>query len=342
MAKLSFSAQIALIGAVCGVLVVVLPLFIGIDTALQITLNFAFAILALSLAFVWGYSGIFSFGQAAFFGIGGYAYAAAAINLGDSTPAILAGIIVPAAVALLIGYFVFYARLSNIYVAVITLVVTLILYKFMGQTAKPSYMIGNAMLGGYNGIPAIPPLNVPGRSDLFAGPEEMFVIAGLTALGVYLGLRLLLVSRLGRIFVGIRENELRMQLLGFDTRWYKLCAFVIAAGIAGLGGVMFANWNAFINPNVFSLSFSAQPIIWVIIGGVGSLVGPIIGAFILSTLSLELGTQKVIDINLILGLVFTVFVLLVPQGIVPTFRKYWSERRGGSAGGQAPEVSANG
>ena len=218
---------------------------------------------ALSIDLIWGYAGILCFGQAAFFGVGGYAYAVAAINLGDSTPAILAGILVPALFALLLGYFVFYARMSSIYVAVITLVVTLILYKFMGQTAKPSYMIGSAMLGGYNGMPAIPPLNLPGHPDVFAAPEDMLVITGLVALAVYIGLRLLLNARLGRIMVGMRENELRMELLGFDTRFYKLVAFVIAAAIAGLGGVMFANWNAFIDPHVFGLGFSAQPIIWV-------------------------------------------------------------------------------
>ncbi|MBX3567860.1 MAG: branched-chain amino acid ABC transporter permease [Rhizobiaceae bacterium] len=327
MARVPLAIQLGAIALAGAAVIVALPSFIGYDTILQITLNFAFAILALSLGFVWGYAGIFSFGQAAFFGLGGYAYAAAAINFGDSTPAILIGVLLPALFALVLGYFVFYARLSSIYVAVITLVVTLILYKFMGQTAKPSYMIGNAMLGGYNGIPAIPPLNVPGRPDLFAGPEEMFVIAGLTALAVYIGLRVLLAARLGKIVVGMRENELRMELLGFDTRFYKLVAFVIAAAIAGLGGVMFANWNAFIDPHVFGLGFSAQPIIWVMIGGLGTLIGPILGAFILSTLSLELGTQKTIDINLILGLVFTVFVLLVPQGIIPTLRKFWTDRR---------------
>lgn len=315
-----------LIVVVGGLAVMILPGFIGIDRVLQLTLNFVFAILALSLAFIWGYAGIFSFGQAAFFGVGAYAYAAAAINFGGSTWAIPVAILVPVLLSVLLGYFMFYARLTSIYVAVITLVVTLIIYKFMGQTAKPSYMIGNASLGGYNGIPAIPPLNVPGRTDLYAGPEQMFRIAGLMLIAVYVGLRLLLVSRLGRVLVGMRENELRMELLGFDTRLLKVIAFAISAAIAGLGGILFANWNAFIDPHVFNLGFAAQPIIWVIIGGVGTLSGPILGTFVLSTLSLELGTQRVLDVNLILGAIFTTFVLLVPQGIVPSVRKFLDNR----------------
>ncbi len=318
--------QLLGVAVIGSLLVLVLPNMIGIDRVLQLTLNLAFSVLALSLAFVWGYAGIFSFGQAAFFGIGAYAYAAAAINFGDSTLAILVGILVPVLLAILLGYFMFYSSLTSIYVAVITLVVTLIIYKFMGQTAKPTYMIGLASLGGYNGIPAIPPLNVPGRPDLYAGPQEVFRIAGFTLIAVYVGLRLLLLTKLGKLIVGMRENELRMELLGFDTRRLKLVAFAIGAAIAALGGVLFANWNAFIDPNVFSLAFAAQPIIWVLIGGIGTLSGPILGTFILSTLSLELGTQSTLDVNLILGAVFTIFVLLVPRGIIPSIRNFLENR----------------
>ena len=335
----SLTIQLGLVAVIGAVLVLVLPQLIGIDRVLQLTLNFAFSILALSLAFIWGYAGIFSFGQAAFFGVGAYAYAAAAINFGESTWAIPMAIIVPVILAVLLGYFMFYARLTAIYVAVITVVVTLIIYKFMGQTAKPSYMIGNASLGGYNGIPAIPPLNVPGRPDLWAGPTEMFRIAGFALIAVYIGLRLLLVSRLGRVLVGMRENELRMELLGFDPRLLKVIAFAISAGIAGLGGILFANWNAFIDPHVFNLAFAAQPIIWVIIGGVGTLSGPILGTFILSTLSLELGTQKALDVNLVLGAIFTIFVLLVPQGIIPSIRTFLENR--GIGTGARKEVPAH-
>lgn len=320
--------QLLGVAVIGSALVLVLPHLIGIDRVLQLTLNLAFSVLALSLAFIWGYAGIFSFGQAAFFGVGAYAYAAAAINFGDSTPAIVAGILVPVLLAVVLGYFMFYSRLTSIYIAVITLVVTLIIYKFMGQTAKPTYMVGMASLGGYNGIPAIPPLNVPGRPDLYSGPVGMFRIAGFTLIAVYIGLRLLLRSRLGKLVVGMRENELRMELLGFDTRLLKVVAFAIGAAIAGLGGVLFANWNAFIDPHVFSLAFAAQPIIWVMIGGIGTLAGPILGTFILSTLSLELGTQNTLDVNLMLGAIFTAFVLLVPSGIVPSLRAFLEARRG--------------
>lgn len=325
--SMSFATQMAVVVVVSSAVLLILPQILEIDLILQITLNFAFSVLALSLAFVWGCAGIFSFGQAAFFGLGGYAYAAAAINFGDSTPAIIVGIIVPTLFAVFLGYFVFYARLSSMYVAVITLVVTLIIYKFMGQTARPEYAIGNAMLGGYNGMPAVPPLNVPGAPDRYAGPNEMFYIAGFSLLAVYVLMRWILKTRFGKILVGMRENEERMELLGFDTRLYKLLAFTIAAAVAAFGGILFTNWNAFIDPHVFQLSFSAQPIIWVLIGGLGTLSGPILGTFILSTLALELGVQQTVDVNLVLGAVFTIFVLLIPQGIVPTIQRWLEARR---------------
>jgi ABC-type branched-subunit amino acid transport system permease subunit len=305
-----------------GLLTLILvPLLAPLHVQLQLTLYFSFAILALSLAFIWGYGGIFSFGQATFFGLGGYTYAIMAINMNESTLAIGAALLLPAVFAAVLGYFMFYGRLSSVYLAVITLVVTLLFHTFLGHTAGFEYRIGDAALGGYNGIPAIPPLNLPGDTSRFIGPEQMFYVSGLCLLATYFGLRLLLGTHFGRIVVGIRENELRVELLGYDVRLYKTAAFTIAAVVAALGGVMFTNWNSFIDPHVFNLGTSAEIIIWVIVGGLGTLVGPILGAIALGFLAVELGTQQRFDVNLILGAILVVFVLVVPQGIVPTMRR---------------------
>jgi branched-chain amino acid transport system permease protein len=293
---------------ILGVLVTVLvPLYAPYHIILQVTLYFSFAMLALSLAFIWGYGGIFSFGQAAFFGLGGYSYAIAAMNMGDSTVPILLGIAVPTVFALILGYFMFYGRLSSVYVAVITLVVTLLIHKFMGHTAGQEYVIGTAPLGGYNGIPGVPPINTPGDPSKFLWPEDVFYVACAGLFGTYFLLRWVLRTRFGRIVVGIRENELRVELLGFDVRFYKMMAFTLAAAIAAVAGIIY-------------LGTSAQIIIWVVVGGLGTLIGPILGAIALSWLTLELGTQQDFDVNLILGAIFALFVLVVPQGIVPTIR----------------------
>ena len=297
---------------------VILPILAPQYIVLQITLYFSYAILALSLAFVWGIAGIFSFGQAAFFGLGGYTYAVVAINVGESTLAVLAGLALPAVIAAVIGYFMFYGRLTSIYVAVITLVMTLIIFKFMGHTAGYEYRIGSAHLGGYNGIPGIPPLNVPGDPTTFAWPEDMFYVSGIALLLTYISLKILIKSRLGRVLAGVRENELRSQLLGYDVRLYKTIAFVIGAIIAGLGGICFTNWNGFIDPNVFALGMSAQTIIWVVVGGLGTFFGPMFAAIALGFLAIELGAQQSLDVNLILGSILIIFVLVVPAGIVPS------------------------
>lgn len=321
--------------AVCAAIalaVAVLPFAVSdIFILLQLTLFMAYGILAMSLGWVWGYGGIFSFGQAAFYGLGGYTYAVVSINMGGSTAALVAGVGLPAACALFLGYFMFYGRISTVYVAVITLVVSLIFYKFLGHTAGYEYTIGTAHLGGFNGMPALPPINLPGDPAKFVYPEDMFLITGVCLLLVYAGLRLLMRSRFGRAVAAVRENELRAELLGYDTRFYKTATFGIGGAVAGLAGVLYANWNAYVSPTVFDLGFSAQIIIWVVVGGLGTLVGPLIGAMLLGFVTIELGTQQSVDVNLILGVILVLFVLAVPEGLAPRARALWhrlTERAG--------------
>jgi branched-chain amino acid transport system permease protein len=124
------------------------------------------ALFALSLGLLWGFAGILSFGHAAYFGLGAYTYAIASMNVGESTGPLLLAIVLPAAVAAVIGAMMFYGRISDVYMGVITLVVTLILFKFMSATAGDAYRIGSARLGGFNGIPAFPILNLPGDTSV--------------------------------------------------------------------------------------------------------------------------------------------------------------------------------
>lgn len=311
-----------------------LPLVIELSTLLDLTVYAIMAVLALSLALIWGYGGILCFGQSAFFGLGAYAYAIAMFNIGESTLPVLIGIALPAAFAALLGYFMFYGRISDVYLGVITLTVTLILFNSFNSTAGPEYHIGVARLGGFNGIPAIPPLNVPGDVSAPLDLEDMFRLVMAVLLLTYFGLRWLLVSHFGRVIVAIRENERRAELLGYDARLYKLLIFSIGGALAGLAGVLFANWGAFVSPNVFGLAQSAQIIIWVIIGGLGTLIGPIVGCVAIQWLTAAIGTQQAANSSLILGTILLAFVLLVPKGVVPTLlgfgRSLFERRRGGT------------
>lgn len=312
----AFSVRTVLALSVAVALSAAAPLVADTFALLQITGFVCMTLLALSLAFIWGYGGILSFGQAAFFGIGGYTYAVAAINLGDSTVPILLSIAVPALAAALLGYFMFYGRVSDVYVGVITLTVTLILYNAMNSTAGDQYAIGTAVLGGFNGMPAVPPINMPFRPDRPLSIEESWYLTAGSLILLYVILRAALASHFGRVVVAIRENETRAALLGYDPRLFKLLTFVIGGAIAGLAGCLYTSWGAFVSPTIFGLANSAQIIIWVTVGGLGTLIGPIVGCLALQFLTNQLGGQQALNVNLVLGAVLLAFVLLMPSGLV--------------------------
>lgn len=318
MTRFSESWRSALLVLSLGaVLLLVLPAVLDDYMLLELAVYLVMAILSLSLALIWGYGGILCFGQSAFFGLGSYAYALAALNMTDSTVPMLLGIAVPALCSAVLGYLMFYGRLSDVYVGVITLTVTLILFTLMNSTAGPEWTIGKAALGGFNGIPGIPVLHTQGRPDEVLSPRDLFLLCGACLLLTYAGLRLLIAAKVGRVIVAIRENEARALLLGFDARRYKLLCFTIGGAIAGLSGALFANWGAFTSPTVFSLAQSVQIIIWVIVGGLGTLIGPIAGCLAIQWLAAQIGTQQAVNANLVLGAVLLACVLLLPRGIVP-------------------------
>ncbi len=321
-----------LVAIVAAIVLAVAPALIGTYT---LTLLVIYGILALSLGLIWGFGGILCFGQAAFFGLGAYTYAIAAINIGESTVPFLLGIAIPFLFAAALGAMMFYGRLSDVYLGVITLVVTLLFFRFMNSTAGPEYVIGTARLGGFNGIPGFQTLNVPGDPSSYIIGDAYYYLTAVALLIVYLLVRWLLASPFGRIATAIRENELRVELLGYDARARKTLLFSIGGAIAGLAGTLYASWAEIVTPGMFSLGQSAEIIIWCIVGGLGTLVGPVIGAMILAYLKFALGQQSVIDNTLVLGAILVLCVLLMPRGVVPTLgsalrRSYRRPQTGGA------------
>ena len=304
----------------CTLLMLAVPLYGDMALQLDLSLVFILSLLALSMAFLWGYVGILSFGQTIFFGLGGYTYALFSLNTGMAGIAFALAVVVPMLFALVLGYFMMFGRISDIYLSVITLVVTLIFEKAVRATSGPQYVIGSVRLNGQNGIPGVPGLPVQvGPIDL-QSIDGIFYLALFFLVVVYVGIRLFLASTTGRVLVGLRENESRMELLGYDSRLYKLLAFVIAGGIAGLAGGLYALWGSFVGPEMFGLNQAAMVVIWVIVGGRSTLLGPIIGTLLIQYLTTWLGTVGVGQVTLILGFILVLCVLLFPQGLVPMLR----------------------
>jgi branched-chain amino acid transport system permease protein len=139
--------------------------------ALKLTLWISFGLCALSLDFIWGRGGIFSFGQTAIFGLGAYAYAIIALNFYDTSQETISALIgaglMGAVASAALGYFLFFSRLNDVYLSIVTLAVTLVIYTVLSSTAGPEYHIGEALLGGFNGIPGVPGITFPKWTGIF-------------------------------------------------------------------------------------------------------------------------------------------------------------------------------
>jgi branched-chain amino acid transport system permease protein len=327
MSGMKLSTDIAAASIVTIAAILALPNFLELFALINATVYVSMSVLALSLALVWGFGGILCFGQAAFFGLGGYSYAVAALNFGDTTYAVPVAIVAPALVAAALGYVMFYGRISDVYMGAITLTLTLILFNFVNSTAGDQWRIGAAPLGGFNGIPSTPPLNLPGDPGNPLPPQSIFTISVVSLLLCYIIAKLILRTRFGRVIVAIRENERRAELLGYDVRAYKLGIFVIGGAMAGLSGMLFANC-VFVSPTMFSLFYSGQIIIWVMVGGLGTLAGPVVGAILLNLLTTWAGTLPDINPSLILGVILLLAVLILPRGVLPSLAVLFGRERG--------------
>lgn len=291
------------------------------------TLLIVYALLALSLGLVWGVGGILCFGQGTFFGLGAYVYAIAAINFqghGWGTPAaLLLAVAVPGLCAALLGAMMFYGRISDVYLGVITLVVTLIFFKYLNAASGPADVIGQAPLGGFNGIPnyPLPALGDPAAPWIDFSGDALYYLCAACLLAAWLAARQFLRSSPGRILLGIRENEVRAQLLGYDVRRFKTGIFAAGGALAGLAGMLYASWAEIVTPGLFSLGQSAEIIVWVIVGGLGTLVGPIVGAVLLGIAKTLLASQSAVNNQLVIGCILLVAVLAFPQGVIPSLSR---------------------
>ena len=278
--------------------------------------------MALGLSVVWGYAGVLSFGQTAFFGLAGYAYGVITLNLGAAYGltilALVLAVVIGGLFALVIGYFMFYGRIQGVFIGIVTLSVTLVLETFMAQTAGPQWRIGEARLNGFNGMSGMPPLTLPwfnGDIVLYPGPSLYYLLLGLVVVS-YLGLRIMLNSRFGNVLVAIRENPHRVAMLGYDVRLYQTLAFAIGGAFAALSGALYTAWGQYITPSSMGLTSAALPIVWVAVGGRRDITATLIGTIIVLAgfqMLTIYGSQYAL---IVMGGLLLVTVLVAPQGLV--------------------------
>jgi ABC-type branched-subunit amino acid transport system permease subunit len=283
---------------------------------------FNWVFMALGLCLIWGYGGALSFGQTAFFGVSGYIYGIITVDFGAAHGltllATIAAVAASALFAAVLGYFLFFGRISGVFLGIVTLAVTLVLERFMSQTAGPEWHVGAARLNGFNGMSGMPPLTIPWfGGDIALDPDIPLYYVVLVLLAMtYLGLRILVNSSFGNVLVAIRENPHRATMLGYDVRRYQLAAFVIGSSLAGFSGVLYTSWGQYITPSSMGLTTAALPIVWVAVSGRSDLTTTLFGTVLIlagfQALTIY-GSQYAL---VVMGLLLVLTVLFAPDGLI--------------------------
>ncbi len=271
-------------------------------------------LLAMSLDILIGYTGMVSFGHSAFFGLGMYGAAAALLTVRPPNLwlAILYGLVGAGAVAVFVAYFS--TRLRDIYFAITTLVFSQIFYVIIFTWTE--------VTGGENGLGfSQPAFAIPGVVSARFTPVTLhwFVLAVVTV--SYLGLRRITQSPFGMVLQSIRENEPRTRAIGYHVERYKIVAVMLSGLFAGLAGVLYALQNKFAAPDFVFFLVSGEVVVFNVMGGMGTLVGPVAGAAFFFLLR-ELFSRFFTEYYLIpVGIIFTLMVIFVPQGLLGFLRR---------------------
>ncbi|MDA4848691.1 branched-chain amino acid ABC transporter permease [Hoeflea poritis] len=300
-------ASIIAIGIILALLI--LPAFVQGYTLTSYRDVLLFALFALSLDLFWGKTGILSFGHATFFGLGAYGMAIMSIHF-SIDPAIvslvglLAGVGMAALVALIVGYFILYGGVRGAYFTIVTLALTLI--------ANHVAVGWPSVTGGDSGLIGVPPFSILGWS--FADPISSYYLALIVLGACLLSSMWVMSGRLGLILTAIQDDEIKVQTLGYKTPLLLLMTFAASAAMAALAGGLYAAGNGFVAPDMIALLLSTEVIIWVAVGGSGTLVGAVIGTAIVWWLQ-----QKISSINasawpIVIGTFFILLVLVFPKG----------------------------
>ncbi|WP_420625819.1 ABC transporter permease subunit [Candidatus Poriferisodalis sp.] len=299
------------VGAVSAVAAAAMSTALGGFRAGQLSLFLVFAALAVSLDFVWGYSGILSLGQLLPFGIAAYTTAKITIAAPSlSVPGLILAAAVGAAIAAGVGMAMLRRRPTAVVVGLLTLVLSLTLEQIAEQWRD--------VTGGFNGLTGVPRIGAFGIQLPDAAQDVLISVLALGAITV-VGV---LVSRpIGAVLVGIRSNERRMEALGYDTVRIKIWAFTVGGAVAGFAGALYVHRTSFVSPQIFGFALATSVVLWTLVGGRGTLVGPVIGALAINFASATLADVWLQYWTLATGVIFVLVVVVMPHGLVPTLQR---------------------
>jgi len=266
-------------------------------------------LLAISLDILIGYTGMVSFGHSAFFGLGMYGAAAALLTVRPPNLwlAMLYGLVGAGILAVCVAYFA--TRLRDIYFSITTLVFSQIFYVIIFTWTE--------VTGGENGLNfRQPPFSVPGLvSVAFTSVTLHWFVLGVVTLS-YLALRRITQSPFGKVLQAIRENEVRTRAIGYHIERYKIVAVLLSGLFAGLAGVLYAIQNKFAAPDFVFFVVSGEVVIFNVIGGMGTLVGPVAGTAFFFLLREGLSRFLTEYYLIPVGVIFVLMVIFVPQGLL--------------------------
>ena len=300
-----------LVLAFAAILLIVFgPMFLGRFSLNVLTRSMIYAMLAITVDLLWGYTGVLTFGQAAFFGVGAYATAMVLTHIGASPTlfvlALAAAILVPLLLGLAVGWLSFYHGSTPLYATVISLVVPIVITQlvFSGGIWTGS----SSGLVGYDTLP----LGLPGYFRLSG--VCLFTLAVLAMVFVR--------SDAGRLLVAIRDNEARVAYLGMNPAVLKIALTGVLAGVCGLAGFLYANASGVVAPENTGFVFGTELVVWTALGGRGTIVGPLVGAVGIDYLSASLSGDLPFLWQLIVGALFVLMIIVLPGGLASLVTRF--------------------
>lgn len=282
--------------------------------------------ISLGLALIWGMGGILSFGQTAFFGLAGYSFAIISINFSDIyAVGIWSPILALAITAIfgaIVGYFLFYGGIYDVFIGIVTLAITLVLETFMAQTAGPEWTVGNARLNGFNGMQGMPPIGIKIGEYKFdlQGIGQYYFIVFLAMFLLWL-LYKIKKSNFGLILLASKEDRTRVESLGHNVKKIQMITFSLSALLAGVSGILYTNWGGYITPSSMGLIASAMPVIWVAASGKNDFFSVFFGCILLVYISQTLAVNGAQYAIILMGLILVIVTRYFPEGIILMLKK---------------------